>query len=135
MRKIWTWALVLWAACMPIVAEESLSAGEARELLKQYQLQLEELESGISAYREELGSISEQAKARSNQYTVRSSETMGIVRLTRIDDQGVPRLYMFNKMEFISRKDNANLQVGCLSKMIWVWATGIPWNPAAAASA
>lgn len=112
MRKIWTWALVLWAACMPIVAEESLSAGEARELLKQYQLQLEELESGISAYREELGSISEQAKARSNQYTVRSSETMGIVRLTRIDDQGVPRLYMFNKMEFISRKDNANLQVG-----------------------
>ena len=104
-------------------------------MLKQYQLQLEELESGISAYREELGSISEQAKARSNQYTVRSSETMGIVRLTRIDDQGVPRLYMFNKMEFISRKDNANLQLACLSKMIWVWATGIPWNPAAAASA
>ena len=58
-------------------AEESLSAGEARELLKQYQLQLEELESGISAYREELGSISEQAKARSNQYTSQKQRNYG----------------------------------------------------------
>ena len=102
MRKIWTWALVLWAACMPIVAEESLSAGEARELLKQYQLQLEELESGMLIERNWAAYLSRQA--RSNQYTVRSSETMGIVRLTRIDDQGVPGCTCSIKWIYLSER-------------------------------
>ncbi len=112
MRKAWNLlAFILLTISASFAAQPPLSVDEAQGLLDQYELQLEELEAGISAYQTELSGLAEKAKARDRKFIIKS-ETKGIASINRTAARGVPRLYIYNKLSFQPRKDNNSLTVG-----------------------
>lgn len=112
MRKRWKClVLILLVVAVPSLAQENpLTAFEAKEKLTHYWEQLAELEQGIDQHLGEMNSLFEQARTRNSKYSLKS-ETQGIVRVTRTDGYGIPRLYIYNKLMFRLQLENSNMQV------------------------